>query len=226
MSARWWSFGVWALVAGSALFWGLRLFVKSPPAPAQAVVAELGGGARGDLTRLFGNDPPPPPSAAVEAEPQPVADARFQLIGVLSPRPAQAAGQGLALIAVDGKPARAYRVGAVVDGSTVLQSVRARGATLGPRGGAAQVALEIAPPVAAATGTLPDAGAPPATPAPSPGLTAAPTIQRLPSMPPGGSPNMSPGNPYRQGTPRPQAPAGLPAGTPGPTHDRTAAELR
>jgi general secretion pathway protein C len=151
MLSRWWSFAVWALVAGSALFWGFRLFVKAPQAPLQTTLADLGTGARGDLTRVFGPDP----VAVVEAAaPEPVADARFQLIGVVSPRGAGDSSQGLALIAVDGKPAKAYRVGSVVDGQTVLQSVRARGAALGPRGGSAQVALEIAPPVAAATGSF------------------------------------------------------------------------
>ena len=53
MLARWWAFAVWALVAGSALFWGLRLFAQAPQAPAQTMVAELGTGARGDLTRVF-----------------------------------------------------------------------------------------------------------------------------------------------------------------------------
>ena len=130
MFARGWSFAVWALVAGSALFWGLRLFVKAPQAPAQTAVAELGAGARGDLTRVFGPDPVAVPQAA---EPEPVADARFQLIGVVSPRGGDANGQGLALIAVDGKPAKAYRVGSVVDGQTVLQSVQSRGAALGDR---------------------------------------------------------------------------------------------
>jgi general secretion pathway protein C len=55
----------------------------------------------------------------------------------------------------------------------VLQEVRPRGASLGPRGAAATVALEIPPLAPPATGTLPapgaagapaDAGAPPAQP--------------------------------------------------------------
>lgn len=173
MWARWWSFAVWALVAGSALFWGLRLVVRAPQAPPQTTVAELGAGARGDLTRVFGPDPVAPVQAA---EPEPVADARFQLIGVVSPRGNGAGSQGLALIAVDGKPAKAYRVGSVVDGQTVLQSVRARGAALGPRGGAVQVSLDIAPPVAAATGSLSDLTAPalPVAPARAPSLARPP----------------------------------------------------
>ncbi|MBC7938848.1 MAG: general secretion pathway protein C, partial [Chitinophagaceae bacterium] len=78
MLARWWALLVWALVAASALFWGLRLFVKPTPTPRDAMVAQAGSGARGDLTRLFGVDPPPP---VVESVPAPVADDRFQLVG-------------------------------------------------------------------------------------------------------------------------------------------------
>ena len=145
---------VWAAVAASALFWGLKLLVKAPPAPPQVQVADGGDGLRGDLTRLLGADAPAPVAAG---QPEPAADARFSLVGVVSPRSPQAAREGVALIAVDGKPARAFRVGSVVDGQNVLQSVEPRGATLGPRDGPSQVALRIAPPAAAATGTLPPA---------------------------------------------------------------------
>ena len=188
MQARWWSFGIWALVAGTALFWGLRLFVEAPQAPADAVVAALDAGARGDLTSILGPDP----VALVQAaEPEPVADARFQLIGVVSPRGNAAAGQGFALIAVDGKPAKAYRVGAVVDGQTVLQSVRTRGAALGPRGGAVQVALAIAPPTAAATGFFADTAAPASLPNAAPPTPPMPPMR--PATVPGVSRSMSPG---------------------------------
>jgi general secretion pathway protein C len=155
MLARSWTFGVWALVAASALFWGLKVFVKAPQAPRETVVAQPGSGARGDLSRLFGVDAPAP---MVQAEAAPVVDTRFKLIGVVSPRGSQAAAEGLALIAIDDKPAKAYRVGAVVDGDNVLQRVSARGVSLGPRGGPGRVALEMPPLAAAATGTLPDIG--------------------------------------------------------------------
>ena len=158
MSTRWWTFAAWTLAAASALFWGLRLFVPAPPVPARTPVAAAGPVVRSDLTRLLGVDPPPP---VVVAAAEPAPDARFQLIGVVSPRSSQAAREGLALIAVDGKPAKAFRVGAVVDGQTVLKSVAARGAMLGPRDGAAIVALNIVPPAAAATGVLPSVGVPP-----------------------------------------------------------------
>jgi general secretion pathway protein C len=156
MVTRWVAFGVWAATAASAVVWGLRLFVPSTPVPAHASVAQPSA-AVGDLTRLFGAEP----VAAVEdEEPEPVADARFQLIGVVAPRAAGAADEGLALISVDGNRPRAYRVGATVDGEQVLQSVQQRGATLGPRGGAALVALSIPPPAAANTGTLPGVATP------------------------------------------------------------------
>lgn len=155
MVARWWTFGVWALVAGSAFFWGLRVFVQAPAAPRDTLVAQPGGDLRGDLTRLFGTPPPPPP---VEAAPVAEPDPRFTLVGVVSPRSAAAAREGVALIAIDGNPARAYRVGMVVDGNTVLQAVQARGAQLGPRGGPSLVALELPALPPPATGSLPSIG--------------------------------------------------------------------
>lgn len=130
--------------------------------------------ARGDLTRLFGVD-----AAPVAAAAQAPADSRFRLIGVAAPR---ATGEGLALIAVDGKPPRAYRVGASVDGDTVLQAVRARGATLGLRGGPAVVTLEIPPLPAAATGALPlPSGAP--VPAGPPGFMPPAQPPNVPALP-------------------------------------------
>ena len=145
-----------ALLAASAVYWGLRLFVTAPGLPVGTVVATMGAAGQGDLTRLLGADAPAP-SPAAAAEPPP--DARFQLIGVVTPRLRSAAGEGLALIAVDGKPARAYRVGSVVDGQTVLKTVAPKGAQLGPREGAALIQLQLAAPTPAATSAN---GAPPA----------------------------------------------------------------
>lgn len=183
---------VWALAAAGALFWGLKLFVKAPSAPPHTQLASADGLAGGDLTRLLGAEAAPEaPAPAAE----PGADARFQLIGVVSPRSPQAAREGLALIAVDGKPPRAYRVGAVIEGDNVLQSVNARGVTLGPRGGAALVALNLAPPAPAATGVPTPfvSGMPAAAPPVLPGVPGArfaqpqpqpmPQQQQFPGMP-------------------------------------------
>jgi general secretion pathway protein C len=175
MSARWASFGVWALVAASALYWGLKLFVASPAAPARTQLAQPGVGLHGDLTRLLGADVA---AVAAAAAPEPAPDARFKLVGVVSPRSRQAAREGLALIAVDGKPARAYRVGTLVDGQNVLQSVGARSATLGPRGGESVIALNIDAPPAAATATL--ANPPPGVVTRHPGLGRAAFAGSLP----------------------------------------------
>ena len=187
MSVRWVTFVVWAAVAALALFWGLKLVVKPAPAPALLQVADGSAAVRGDLTRLLGVDPVAPQPDAAAAPP---VDARFNLLGVVSPRSPQAAREGVALIAVDGKPAKAFRVGAVIDGQTVLQSVEPRGAALGPRDGPSQIALRIAPPAPAAVGTLPSAmqpgqvqnfGAPP--PPQRPGLppqALPPQMQQMP----------------------------------------------
>jgi general secretion pathway protein C len=146
------AFGLWGAVAATLVFWGMKLFVPGVPAPQHVTLASTAATPRGDLTRVFGRDPVP------EAADEPPPIARFHLLGVVAPRGAAAAREGVALIAVDDRPARAFRVGMVVDGDTVLQSVRARGAALGPRDGPAQVSLDIPPPLPAATGSLPVAG--------------------------------------------------------------------
>lgn len=169
MLLRWVSMCVWAVVAASAVFWGLRLFTKGTSVPAQTQVADLSGAAKGDLGRVLGVDAAP---AQAAAEPVPAADARFNLVGVVSPRGTANSTGGVALIAVDGKTPKAFKVGAVVDGSTVLQSINARGAALGPRGGPTLVALNIPPPQPPATGQMPAvvSGAPTMMPAGPPML--------------------------------------------------------
>lgn len=160
-TVRWLTFAVWAGAAASALFWGLRLFVHSAPAPRDTRVVAIAASPQGDLSRLFGSDAPAIAAAG------PAAGSRFHLLGVVAPRSAASTREGLALIAVDGKPARSYRIGAQVDGDLVLQQVRPRGVSLGPRDGVANISLEIPPPVAAATGALP-LRSPPAPTPPSP----------------------------------------------------------
>lgn len=167
MASRGLAFVIWAAVAASVVFWGLRLFVRAPQAPAHTAAVGADAAVRADLTTLLGAEPAAASTAVAVAAP--AADSRFRLLGVVAERGRTGAGagagagsgaasgrpfavQGVALIAVDGKPARAFRLGASVEGDTVLQGVSARGATLGPRGGAPSVTLEIPPLPAAATG--------------------------------------------------------------------------
>jgi general secretion pathway protein C len=173
MLAKTSAFLIWAAVAGTAVFWALHLFGTPPEAPPHAQAAPVAAVLRADLGRVLGADPAL--LAAAPDKPAPTAEqSRFQLVGVI------ASGQtGWATIAVDGKPPRTYRVGHVVDGSSVLQKVVARGVEIGPRGGAPEVSLQLAPPPAAATGRP---GAQP-TPLPAPNAAVVPGGAASPSPP-------------------------------------------
>ena len=209
MSARWATFLVWALVAASAVAWGLKLFVTAPAAPPQVAVAGMSQLPRGDVTRVLGADAVPVVDPAAGESIASPADARFQLVGVVAPRGSETARGGVALIAVDGKPAKAYRVGALVDGENALQAVRARGADLGPMGGKVMVALNIPPPAAPNTGTLSDARTPSAPAAPgAPGAFSPPRPQALPPPPAAATP--PPPSVRRGGVTAPGATPGLP----------------
>ena len=174
------AFVIWAAVAASLVFWTLRLVVQPAAVPAHATVVSAAPAHSGDLARLFGADAlPSQPSLAAAPVVQP--DARFRLVGVVAPRTSAGGGTGVALIATDGKPAKAYRVGAAVDGDLVLLAVHSRGASLGARGQAAQVALQLPPLPPPATGALP--GSPVFNP-PAPAAPMAPPLPRpLPPQP-------------------------------------------
>jgi general secretion pathway protein C len=178
MTARLLAFVVWAAVAATAVFWALRLFVPNTAAPRHAVAAAPTV-PRGDLARVLGAEP-------VETVAQPVAQAsnRFKLVGLVSPRPGTPPRVGVALIAVDDKPARAFRVGASVDGRLVVQAVQGRSVSLGPRGAPAELELELPPLPAAATGKLPLAGEPTAPVAPPPPTAEQPIVNERPAEPP------------------------------------------
>jgi general secretion pathway protein C len=177
MLARLSAFVIWAVVAATAVFWGLRLFVRAPSAPLHTASLADTGAVRGDLTRLLGVTP----TASAEAPmAQPELASRFRLVGVMAPRPAAASAgsqQGVALIAVDGKPAKAYAVGTRLDGDMVLQSVSLRSAAIGVAQGDVAVRLELPALPPPATGSLPPFGLP--TPDGAPPPTSA-----LPQQPP------------------------------------------
>jgi general secretion pathway protein C len=156
---------VWALLAASMTFWGLKLFTNAPGAPAgtPAGTPRYAGGESGppkaaDLARLLG-------TASADASGVPSAiSSRFRLEGVVaSPLPG---GFGVALISVDSKASRVFKVGSVIDRDLVLQSVGVRSASIGPMLGAPLLVLELpvvkSAPIeraAAATATAPAAAA-------------------------------------------------------------------
>jgi general secretion pathway protein C len=201
MPARLSAFVIWALVAASAVFWGLRLVVRAPGAPAHTVAVGDTGPTRADLTRLFGA----PSVAAATSVTVPAASSRFQLTGVMAPK--VPGGAGIALIAVDGKTPRAYRVGSSIDGDLVLQSVSHRSVELGPARGAPSVVLEMPPLPTAATGTLPPVASmvpPGAGPMPPMAVPPTPVAPVTPLPPPAAAGSM----PGRFGSPEFQRPSG------------------
>jgi general secretion pathway protein C len=112
---------VWGAVAFSAVTWGLR-WSATGAAPSNATTAaqalpELDVSA---AARSLG-------AAPVQAAAAPTLASRFQLQGVMAGGP----NAGAALIVVDGKAAKPYRVGAVVADGLVLQSAQGRRVTLG-----------------------------------------------------------------------------------------------
>ncbi|MEJ8846613.1 type II secretion system protein N [Variovorax rhizosphaerae] len=113
---------LWALAAASIVFWGLRLAAPADTAPPPAVASAPVAVDPASVGRFLGAVNTP-----VAAVATPDAASRFVLQGVI----ADTDGQGAALIAVDGKPARPFRVGASIGDSYVLQSVGARAASLG-----------------------------------------------------------------------------------------------
>lgn len=175
MTARLFAFVIWAALAASVVAWALRLGAGSQPVPAHAVVVADNAAHAGDLTRLLGADAP----VAVAAAPAVPGSARLKLLGVVAARAEAAHQAGVAVIAVDGRPARPYRVGGAVDQDLVLLEVRQRSASLGPPAGPASVKLELPALTAAATGTRPTAvnGA-------LPGLQPRPMGRPVPPPPP------------------------------------------
>jgi general secretion pathway protein C len=135
------TFALWALAAASAVYWGLALAgrpssVNAPAAPARPVPAPDPLA----IARVLGGTP----SAAVAAAPLPTLASRLQLVGVAA---GERSGCGAAVISLDGKPARPYRVGTMIEEGLVLQSVHGRQATLGARAdGPPRLTLELPAP--------------------------------------------------------------------------------
>ena len=112
---------VWGAVAFSAVTWGLRWSAMgAAPSNATAAAQALPEVDVSAAARSLG-------AAPVQAAAAPTLASRFQLQGVMAGGP----DAGAALISVDGKPAKPYRVGAVVADGLLLQSAQGRRVSLG-----------------------------------------------------------------------------------------------
>jgi general secretion pathway protein C len=147
-SNLWWprlaASGVAALLAFSTVYWVLRWPVTTPYAgaalevPRDAVGQVPPAEQRRLLAQVLGAG-----ERALDVAPAGLA-ARLVLSGVV----ANAAGSGVALISVDGKPARAYAVGSAVADGLVLKAVAPRRAMLAANAQAPdELALEMKLPV-------------------------------------------------------------------------------
>ena len=127
LSSRWAvagsTFALWALAAASAVYWGLQLSSTNTVATAPPAVRSPAPVDPAAVARLLGFSP-----TVAAAAPVASLASRFSLVGVVASR----AHGGAALISVDGKPAKPFRVGSTVDEGLVLQSVDARRAVLAP----------------------------------------------------------------------------------------------
>ena len=141
MHSRWTvagaTFALWAVVAASAVYWGMK-FTTPQGGPAGAPVVRAPAAADpAAVARLLGSSP-----TVEAAAPAASLSSRFSLVGVVAYR----SHHGAALIAVDGRPPKPFRVGAAVDESLVLKSVDARRAVLAASsGGPAVLTLELPP---------------------------------------------------------------------------------
>jgi general secretion pathway protein C len=112
---------VWGAVAFSAVTWGLRWSASgAAPSNATAAAQALPEVDVSAAARSLG-------AAPVQVAAAPTLASRFELQGVMSGGP----DAGAALISVDGKAAKPYRVGAVVADGLVLQLAQARRVNLG-----------------------------------------------------------------------------------------------
>lgn len=153
MASRIFALIIWAAVAASLAYWGLRWLARPTSVPANATSVSLESGVQGDPHRLLTG--PVKASAPVQDPSAGMALAgRLKLIGVVAPRNENDAG-GVALLSIDGKPPKAVRVGGVIDGDMVLKALTQRGASIGPADGPVMATLDLPLLPPPATGALP-----------------------------------------------------------------------
>jgi general secretion pathway protein C len=110
------AFALALLLAASVVFWAMRWPARETARelPLPAGNMEVPAASATVLARLLGAG-----SSPAENVVAPDAASRFRLIGVVG----LGSGQGVALVSIDGKPPRPYRVGSVLEEGLMLQSV-------------------------------------------------------------------------------------------------------
>lgn len=125
---RWpsaWAALIWCAAAASGVFWLLGFPSGSAVQGAawvQTSPANAAGPMQQHLARAWGVQAPMPEVSIAQSS-------RFELLGVV----AAASGLGSALIAVDGQPARAFKVGQTVAEGVVLIGLSPKQAQLGAK---------------------------------------------------------------------------------------------
>ena len=186
--ARLTTFVVWFLAAGAAVFWALKFsprvavpahanMLRADPASAvvdsTAVAKALGGEAK-DAINLGA-------TGALSTGISAINQARFVLFGVVAAEKGQSGGS-LALIGMDGKPARPYRVGSALEDGLVLQSVTPRQAVLAKDASRLTLELPVSKTALVGTGSGLSAARAPAVPGLNPPAQISPRAERLESL--------------------------------------------
>ncbi len=170
---------IWAAVAASLVAWGARWLQPSSPTPAQAQVATDRALPPADWSRPLGATLSGAGGTTAGGPEGAVAQRPLTLVGVIA-----AARQGVALIAAGADSARAYRLGAVVEGQWTLRTIEPRAVTLVAREGGEYRRLELPPLPTASVAASPTASlsVPPAVSS-APTAPAAPAAVMTPSAP-------------------------------------------
>ena len=132
------TFAAWALAAAGVGYWVLQISANTGQTNLPLVVSANGGPSNANdpavLARLMG--------ALTPQAAAPVNNNRFVLKGVVS----GALGQEAALIVIDDKPAKAFRVGSAIEDGLILQSAAPRKVTFAAsKDGPAVLTLEMPP---------------------------------------------------------------------------------
>ena len=111
MSSRLSALVIWAAVAASLAYWGLRWLAQPIAVPANALSVSMDSGSKGDFRRLLSGPATASPQV-IDAGAQSALAGRIQLQGAFASGDASGFS-GVALLSVDGQPPRAVRVGQV-----------------------------------------------------------------------------------------------------------------